>query len=330
VSTDLRTALAELADSAAPALEALPPARRAELARARARGIRRRRIAARSLGALAVAALAVGVVRVAPTGAVQPAHPPFQGTDQFAPTVLDRTLLSTAAVEVDGEAVHLQVTPPDADVQVRFFCSRSAPVQLRVSIDGGSPAYVSGCKDTTQSSSRDGEDWAHLGLRPGQPLRLTLSASSTGALSDAELETPTWAFVGVYATPASALPGRPATVPGTAGLRRVGMVVLDADTITRQPVLQVPASRTLFYAASCAGPADGLEYMIHVGDQMLAGGSCRAEGPPVVLSFDGVPSQDGDVVARVFLSANHGQDPQDRVPGPGAQVVVSFYVRATE
>jgi hypothetical protein len=86
----------------------------------------------------------------------------------------------------------------------------------------------------------------------------------------------------------------------------------------------------LFYAASCAGPADGLEYMIHVGDRMLAAGSCRAQGGPVVLSLDGVPSQDGEIVARVFLSANHGEGPQDRVLGPGAQVVVSFYVRATE
>lgn len=330
MSTDLRTALADLADSAAPALEALPPVRRAELARARARGIRRRRLAARSLGALAVAALAVGVVHVAPNGALQPARPPFDGTDQFARTVLDRTLLSTAAVEVDGDSVHLQVTPPDADVQVRFFCSRSAAVRLQVSVDGGSSAYVSGCSDTSQSSSRDGEDWAHLGLRPGQPLGLTISASSTGPLSDAELETPTWAFVGLYGTPASALPGRPAAVPGTAGLRRVGMVVLDAETITDQPVLPLPASRMLFYATSCAGPADGLEYMIHVGDQMLAGGSCRAEGPPVVLPLDSVPSQNGEVVARVFLSANHGQPPQDRIPGPGAQVVVSFYVRTTE
>jgi hypothetical protein len=329
VTADLRAALAELAESAAPELEAVSPARRADLARARARGIRRRRLAGRTLGALAVAAVAVGVLRVAPSGAVQPARPPFPGTERLGTFIMDRTLLRTASVEVDGDPVRLVVTAPDPDVQVRFFCSRSASVRLRVAVDGGSSAFVSGCSDTAQSSSRAGEDWAHLGLRAGQPTSLTISAVSTGTPSVAELETPTWAFVGVYGTAASALPGRPAAVPGTGGLRRVATATLDADNLQEELMLPVPASRMLFYAASCAGPADGLEYMVHVGGDMLAKGSCRALGPPVAVPLDGVETQNGELMARVFISVNHGEDPQERPPRAGARLVVSFYVRAT-
>ena len=329
MSIDLRAALTELAESAAPELEAVSPARRAALARARARSIRRRRLAARSFSALAVAAVAVGVLRMAPTGAVQPARPPFNGTERFAHSVLERTLLGTTAVEVDGDPVRLVVTAPDADVQVRFFCSRTASVQLRVSVDGGSPAFASGCYDAAESSSRSGEDWAHLGLRPGQRTSLTISAVSTRTPSVAELENPTWAFVGIYGTPASTLPARPAPVSGTAGLRRVATVTLDADDPEKELTLPVPASRALLYAASCAGPADGLQYMIHVGDDMLGQGWCVVDEPPLPLALEGVPTQDGDLVARVFLAANHGEDPRARVPGRGAEIVVSFYVRAT-
>jgi hypothetical protein len=329
VSIDLRAALTELAESAVPEPEAVSPARRAALARARARTIRRRRLAARSFGALAVAAVAVGVLRVSPPHAVQPAEPPFKGTERFAHSVLERELLGTTAVEVDGDPVRLVVTPPDADVQVRFFCSRSASVTLRVSVDGGSSAYVSGCYGTSESSSRSGEDWEHLGLRPGHPASLTISAVSTRTLSDAELEDPTWAFVGVYGTAASELPARPAPVSNTGGMRRVATVTLDADNFETELALPVPASRRLFYAASCAGPADGLVYMIHVRDHMIGEGWCVVPGPPLPSSLEGVPTQDGDVVARVFLSANHGEDVRERPPASGARIVVSFYVRAT-
>jgi hypothetical protein len=330
VSIDLRAALNELAESPVPELEAVSPARRADLARARARGIRRRRLAGRTLGALAVAAFAVGVLRVAPINAVQPAEPPFRGTERFAYSVLERSLLDTTAVEVDGEPVRLVVTAPEADVQVRFFCSRSASVQLRVSVDGGSPAFVSGCYAAAESSSRPGEDWAHLGLRAGQPTSLTISAVSTGTPSVAELESPTWAFVAVYGTPPSGLPARPAPVSGTAGLRPVATVTLDADDLEKELALPVPASRRLFYAASCAGPAGGLAYMIHVADHMVGQGWCSVPGPPLPLALEGVPTHGGDPVARVFLFANHGEDPQERMPGSGAQVVVSFYVRTTQ
>jgi hypothetical protein len=327
MSTDLRAALTELAESAAPELEAVSPARRATLARARARTIRRRRLTARSLGALAVAAAAVGILHVAPTGPVQPAKPPFDGTERFAHLVLERDLLGTTAVEVDGDPVHLVVTAPDPDLQVRFFCSRSASVKLRVSVDGGSSGYVSGCYDTSESSSRSGEDWVHLGLRVGQPTSFTISAVTVGTPSVAELENPTWAFVAVYGTPASGLPSRPAAVPGTTGLRQVAAVTLDADNSETELALPVPRSRTMFYAASCAGPADGLEYMIHAGDLMLTQGSCRFAEPPLQLPLDGVPTQHGDFVARVFLFNNHGEDARERPPASGARIVISFYVR---
>jgi hypothetical protein len=328
VSIDLRAALTELAESAAPELEAVSPARRAALARARARTIRRRRLAGRSLGTLAVAAAAVGILHVAPPGPVQPAKPPFDGTERFQKFVLERDLLGTTAVEVGGDAVHLVITAPDTDIEVRFFCSRSASVKLQVSVDGGSSAYVSGCHNAAQSSSRSGEDWAHLGLRPGEPVSLTISAVIVGTPSAAELENPTWAFVGVYGTPASTLPARPVPVSGTAGLRRVATVTLDADHLETELALPVPASRKLFYAGSCAGPADGLQYMIHVSDHMVGQGWCAVPGPPQPSALESVPPQDGDLV-RVFLANNHGEDPQDRRPGPGARIVVSFYVRET-
>jgi hypothetical protein len=68
--------------------------------------------------------------------------------------------------------------------------------------------------------------------------------------------------------------------------------------------------------------------MIHAGDRMLAQGWCVVPGPPLPEALDGVPTQAGELV-RVFLSSNHGEDPRERIPGPGAKVVVSFYVRAT-
>jgi hypothetical protein len=330
VSTDLRAALAELADEAAPQLEALSPLRRAALARARARRIRRRRIAGQCLGALAVAAVAAGIIHVAPADTTEPAKPPFPGTERFVKSLQDRTLLGTTAVQVDGDPVHLAVTPQDLDLQVDFYCSRTAGVELRLSVAARGPAVARGCDDAVMSESAPLEDWAQRGLTAGRPATLVISAVSTGTLSAAELETPTWVFLGVYGGSASALPVRPPPVPGTAGLRRFASVTLDADHWALPVTMPRSPAGTVYYAASCAGPADGLDYMIHIGSTMVVHGMCRSSGGrPVLLPLNGAPVGRGNLVALVLVQANHDDSLDLRPPGPGAEVVVSFYVSAT-
>ncbi len=330
MTADLRATLVELAEQAGPELEALSPARRAVLARQRAQDIRRRRLVGRSLAAAAVAVLAVAGLRLTSVGTVQPAKPPYPGTERLAQSIEGRDLLGSASVEVDGDPVRLVVTPPDTDVEVRFFCSRQDEVELRVSIAGSKPALVGGCDDDIQSTSRSAEDWNRLGVRSGRAVEFTISAVSTRPPSPAELETPTWAFVGVYGSPASVLPARPAPVPGTTGLRRVASVTLYADHWRLPLVLRLPPSGTVFAAASCAGPADGLDWMVHLGDQMIGSGECRLPGPPVPL--DPAPRTPGqqELITEVLVDTNYDQDLSVRRPGTGAQVVVSFYVRAGE
>jgi len=325
---DLRTILHELAEDAAPVLDAMPPAQRLTSVRQRATHLRRRRAAAAGIAAVALIGGGAGLVKLPSSSLIAPAKPPQPATTVVPTTDGARVRVAATAVPVDGDAVHLVVTPPNLDLEFTLVCPQPVDARLTISVNDRPLGTINGCgRDGLNASAVATLEtfWSPFGVTPGRPMSVTISAVSPNGDSPAGSKQP-FAYAGVYAALPSSLPARPAPPPSVAGLHTVATVTLDADNTEVAQTVRIPSTAQVWFAASCAGQADQLQYMIHIGATMVGRGPC--EGPPslIPLRLSGVTrdTRTDSVVVLFILSANGTVPLDEHPPDASARVVVTL------
>jgi hypothetical protein len=328
MSRDLRTLLQELAEDAAPVLDAMPAAQRLTSVRTRARHLRRRRAAAARLAAVALVAGAAGLVRVPVSSLIAPARPPQPATDVVPTSHGQRVRVGAVAVPVDADAVHLVATPPNLDLEFAVVCLQPLDVRVSITINGHLMDPVDGCGGnglTASSVPTQEAFWTPFGVAPGRAMAVTISATSPNGNSPAGSRQ-RFAYVGVYAAPPSALPARPAPAPSVAGLRTVATAILDGEDPQVARTVRMPPTAQVWAAVSCAGQADELQYMIHITDTMVARGTCQDRPSLIPLDLTAVTrdTHTDSVVVLFILAANGSVPLKDDPPEASARIVVSL------